>query len=61
MSNRGAYKYIPADMLEEVTKVKEQFNIDRDADAFRKITDLSAMSRELRFVLGPGLQRRNKK
>lgn len=55
---RGALKYNPKEVIEELDKIKRQFGIAKDADAYRKLVDFSEMGRELKIILGNEKRRR---
>jgi hypothetical protein len=48
---RGNYKYVPKELLEELESIKINFNIDKDSNAFRKMTEFSNIGRELSINL----------
>lgn len=46
---RGNLKYVPKELLEELSKVRLNFNIDKDADGFREIAKNARIGREIRI------------
>ena len=49
--NKGQYKYIPKELIEELNNIKVSFNINKDADCFRTIAENSRIGREIRLTL----------
>ncbi len=44
---RGKYSYVPREPLIELDELKIEFNLKRDAEAFKRMAEFSAMGREL--------------
>ena len=51
MARSGTYKYVPMEILEELERVKFNFKIDKDAEAFRKIAQNSRIGRDIQFSI----------
>jgi len=43
---KGCKKYIPPNILEELRNIKQEENIERDCDAFRRLAENSAYGRQ---------------
>jgi hypothetical protein len=48
---KGQYKYVPKEMVEELDRVKLNFNIERDNEGFKKIAENSRIGREIRLKI----------
>lgn len=48
---KGAYKYLPKEMIEELNKLKIGLKIDRDSDAFKRMVEDAKIGRQVRFTI----------
>jgi hypothetical protein len=55
---KGQIKYIPKEVMEEIGRIKFEFNMDDDGECLRKLAKRSGMIRELRFNIDFGNKRR---
>ena len=46
---KGQIKYIPKEVMEEIGRIKFEFNLDDEGECLRKLAKRSNMIRELRF------------
>lgn len=46
---KGSIKYVPKEVMEEISKIKFEFNLDDDGECLRKLAKRSNMMRELKF------------
>ena len=49
---KGKIGYVPKDVVNELAQIKLNFNIDKDADAFKRMAEFSYTGRTLFTNLG---------
>lgn len=57
---RGTMKYIPKDVMEEINRLKFEFNIQDEGECLRKLARRSNMIRDLKFNLDVNIKRGKK-
>ena len=58
---RGAYKYNPRELLEELEKIKINLKVPKDSEAFKKIAEYSRIGREVKFTIDFNINRGRKR
>lgn len=53
MANRGQLKYVPKDVLDEWSRIKNIWGV-KDVEAFRKMADFSRIGREIELLMRGG-------
>lgn len=57
---KGTIKYIPKDVMEEINRLKFEFNIQDEGECLRKLARRSNMIRDLKFNLDVNIKRGKK-